>query len=58
LLLHEVGEDAGIGGETGEGKTIVGVDWYDLLLIRGELFRITLLRKYVRWTAIDVVAFV
>lgn len=26
LLAHEVGEDAGVGGETGEGDAKVGVD--------------------------------
>lgn len=35
LLFHEVGEDAGIRGETGEGDAIVAVDGYYLLLVRG-----------------------
>ena len=33
LLAHEVGEDTGIGGETGEGDAVVGVDGDDLLLV-------------------------
>lgn len=33
LLLHEVGEDASVGGETGEGDAIVAVDWYHFLLV-------------------------
>ena len=33
LLLHEVGEDTGVGGETGEGEAIVRVDGDDLLLV-------------------------
>lgn len=33
LLAHEVGEDAGIRGETGEGDAVVGVDGNDLLLV-------------------------
>lgn len=33
LLAHEVGEDAGVGGETGKGDAVVGVDGDDLLLV-------------------------
>ena len=33
LLLHEVGENAGVGGETGEGDTKVGIYRDDLLLV-------------------------
>lgn len=33
LLAHEVGEDAGVGGETGEGNAIVRVDGDDFLLV-------------------------
>lgn len=42
LLLHEVGEDAGIGGETGKGDTEVRVDGNDLLLVGRELFCVAL----------------
>ena len=33
LLAHEVGEDAGVGGEAGESDAVVGVDGDDLLLV-------------------------
>ena len=33
MLFHEVAEDAGVGGETGEGEAIVRVDGDDLLLV-------------------------
>ena len=42
LLFHEVGEDAGVGGETGEGDAVVGVDGDDFALVGGELFGIAL----------------
>lgn len=42
LLLHEVGQDAGVGGETGEGDTEVGVYRDDLLLVRRELLCVSL----------------
>lgn len=42
LRLEEVGEDAGVGGETGETETEVRVDRDDLLLVGGELFCVTL----------------
>jgi hypothetical protein len=42
LLLHEVGEDAGVGGEAGEGEAEVLIDGDYLLLVRRELFGITL----------------
>ena len=42
LLLHEVGEDAGVGGEARERKTIVGVDGDDFLLVGGEFFGVAL----------------
>lgn len=33
LLLHEVGENAGIGGETSKGDTEMGIYGDDLLLV-------------------------
>jgi len=42
LLLHVVGEDAGVGGETGEGEAVVGVEGDDLFLVRGEVFGVAL----------------
>lgn len=42
LLFHKVREDTGVGSETGEGETKVGVEGEDLLLVRGEFFCITL----------------
>ena len=42
LLSHEVGEDTGVGGETGKRYTEVSVDANDLLLVGAELFGITL----------------
>lgn len=42
LLFEEVGEDAGVRGETGEADTEVGVGYDDLLLVGGELFSVTL----------------
>ena len=42
LLLHEVGEDTGVGGQAGEGEAQVLVDGDDLLLVGGELFGIAL----------------
>jgi hypothetical protein len=35
LLLHEVGEDAGVGGEAGESDAVVAVYLDDLLLVGG-----------------------
>lgn len=43
MLFHEVGQDAGVGGEAGEGDAVVGVDGYYLLLVRGEFFCVALL---------------
>ena len=43
LLLHEVGDHPGVGGQAGDGNAHVGVDFDDLLLIRGELFGVSLL---------------
>lgn len=42
LLLHEVEEDAGVGGETGDGNTEVVVYADDFLLVGGEFFGISL----------------
>ena len=42
LLLHVIGEDAGVGGETGEGEAVVRVEGDDLFLVRGEVFGIAL----------------
>jgi len=42
LLLHEVGEDAGVGGEAGEREAEVLVDGDDFLLVGGELFCVAL----------------
>jgi hypothetical protein len=42
LLLHEVGEDAGVGSKAGESDAIVAVYFDDLLLVRGELFCVAL----------------
>ena len=42
LLLHVVGEDAGIGGEAGEGEAVVRVDGDDLFLVGGEVFGVAL----------------
>jgi len=42
LLLHEVGEDAGVGGEAGEGDAVVGVDGDDFALVGGEFFCVAL----------------
>jgi hypothetical protein len=41
-LFHEVGEDAGVGGEAGEGEAEVFVDGDDFLLVGGELFCVSL----------------
>lgn len=35
LLLHEVGEDAGVRGEAGDGDADVLVDGEEFLLVRG-----------------------
>ena len=42
LAFHEVREDAGVGGETGEGEAEVLIDTYYLLLVGGELFCVSL----------------
>ena len=42
LLLHEVGEDASVRGEAGEGETDVCVNGNNLLLVGGELFCVAL----------------
>jgi hypothetical protein len=42
LLLHEVGEDAGVGGQAGEGDAVVGVDGDDFALVGGEFFCVAL----------------
>jgi hypothetical protein len=42
LLLHEVGEDAGVGGEAGEGEAEVLVDGDYFLLVGGEFFCVAL----------------
>ena len=42
LLLHEVGEDAGVGGEACQRETEVLVDGDDFLLVGGELFCVAL----------------
>lgn len=42
LLFHEVGEDAGVGGEAGEGDTDVRVYAYYFFLVGGEFFCISL----------------
>lgn len=34
MLLHEIGENTSIGGETSEGDTKVGIYRDDLLLVR------------------------
>ena len=47
LLFHEVGEDAGVGGEAGEGHGEVVVDADDFLLVGGQFFGVSL-ELYVR----------
>jgi hypothetical protein len=42
LLFHEVGEDASVGGEAGEGEAEVFVDGDDFLLVGGEFFGVAL----------------
>lgn len=42
LLLHEVGEDASVGGQASEGDAEVFVDGDDFLLVGGEFFGIAL----------------
>lgn len=42
LLLHVVAEDAGVGGEAGEGEAVVGVYGDDLFLVGGEVFCVAL----------------
>lgn len=42
LLFHEVGEDAGVGAEAGDGDAHVCVDFDDFFLVRGEFFCVSL----------------
>ena len=42
LLFHEIGEDAGVGGEAGKGDAEVGVYGEDFLLVGGEFFGVAL----------------
>ena len=42
MLFHEVGEDAGVGGEAGEGDAEVGVYAEDFFLVGGEFFCVAL----------------
>ena len=42
MLFHEVGEDAGIGGETCKGYAVVCVDWDYFALVGGEFFCVAL----------------
>jgi hypothetical protein len=42
LLLHEVGEDAGVRGQAGDGNADVLVDGEELLLVGGEFFGVAL----------------
>lgn len=42
LLFHKVGEDTGVGGETGEGDAKVVIYADDFLLVRGEFFGVAL----------------
>lgn len=42
LLLHKVGEDAGVRGEAGDGDADVLVDGEEFLLVRGEFFCVAL----------------
>lgn len=51
LLLHEVGEDARVRGETGDGDADMFVDGKELLLVRGEFFGVTLNRERRIWSA-------
>lgn len=44
LAFHEVCEDAGVGGEAGEGDAEVVIDVDDFLLVGGEVFCISLRR--------------
>jgi hypothetical protein len=50
LLLHEVGEDAGVAGEAGDGDADMLVDGEELLLVGGEFFGVALEREVV-WLA-------
>lgn len=45
MVLHEVGEDAGVGGETGEGEADVLVDGDYFFLVGGEFFCVSLWRR-------------
>lgn len=45
LLLHEVGEDAGVRGKAGEGEPEVRVKLDDFFLIGGEFFGVALERE-------------
>jgi len=42
LVLHEVGEDAGVGGEACDADADVLVDGEEFLLVRGEFFGVAL----------------
>lgn len=42
LLLHEVEEDTGVGGEAGDGDAEVVIDADDFLLVGGEFFGVSL----------------
>lgn len=42
LLLHEVGEDAGVGSQTGDGDADVFVNVEEFLVVRGEFFGVAL----------------
>lgn len=45
LVFHEVGEDAGVGGETGERESNVFIDGDYFFLVRGEFFSISLVEE-------------
>lgn len=45
LLLHEVGENARVGGEAGEGEPEMGVELDDFFLVGGEFFGVALERE-------------
>ena len=45
MLLHEVGENAGVGGEAGKGEAEVLVDSDYFFLVRGEFFCVALGRR-------------
>lgn len=43
LLFHEVGEDAGVGGQTGDSDADVFVNVEEFLVVGGEFFGVALL---------------